>query len=146
MDRPMLLLLIACAPPPPTLDAVAAALADHAPRAEADGLRLAVPDAAWTVRAALYDDPPTLRLSTVDLFRLDADADPAVTLRALTLVATLDHSLPLGRLSLDATTGEVVLAADLLLTDGLRPATVRAAHAELLTEARAVQPRLTAGR
>ena len=141
----MLLLLIACTPPPPSLDGVAAALADHAPRAEADGLRLEVPEAAWTVRAALYPDPPTLRLWTVDLHRLDVDADPAVTLRLLTQVATLDHTLPLGRLSLDATTGEVVLAVDLLLTDGLRPATVQAAHAELLAEARAVAPRLESG-
>jgi hypothetical protein len=141
----MLLLLTACTPPPPSLEGVSAALADHAPRAEADGLRLAVPDAAWSVRAALYPDPPTLRLSTVDLHRLDADADPAVTLRLLTQVATLDHTLPLGRLSLDATTGEVVLAVDLLLTDGLRPATVQAAHAELLVEARAVAPRLESG-
>lgn len=137
-----LLLMMACHDPTVRLDAVAAALADQGPRADGDGLLMDVADETWTVRATLFDDPPSLRFSTSALFRLDDLASPAATVRLLTAVATLDHHLPLGRLSLDATTGEVVLSVDQLVTAGLDAATARRALAQLITEARAVQPRL----
>lgn len=145
----LLLVLFACASPP-SLPQLQGVLEDMGLPAAQDGERLSfdhtTPSRSYKVHLRLAADPPAVVLSTDGLWSLaDAQGDAAAVV-LVTQVATLNHELRAGRLSLDAATGAVEFTVDLPADEAVGDLTVRRAVERLLTTADALQPRLAGAR